>query len=280
MHTYFSDGRASPQELLERARQLGLKTIAITDHETTQGSRQGQAVASQYGVELIPAIEITCYWDGYTGHGGGPDIDLLGYFLELDTESWQKTEVRLFQGVVARAEATCQALQKHGYSLRVEDVLETNPTYPGFLPMVRTLQRLNLVAPSQEAVSVVESVYYSASQSPLSIEEGIQLLHDAGGVVVLAHPSIIHRASDGEPLTERGVMDLVAMGLDGIEVFHYRLRERQRRHFAMLAKMFRLPISGGSDEHGGNGDLRRFGTEPITQEIVEGLRAKRRKVRG
>lgn len=280
MHTYFSDGRASPQELLERARQLGLKTIAITDHETTQGSRQGQAIASQYGVELIPAIEITCYWDGYTGHGGGPDIDLLGYFLELDTESWQKTEVRLFEGAVARADATCQALQKHGYNIRVEDVLETNPTYPGFLPIVRTLQRMNLLAPSQDAVNVVESVYYSASQSPLSIEEGIQLLHDAGGVVVLAHPSIIHRASDGEPLTERGVMDLVAMGLDGIEVFHYRLRERQRRHFAMLAKMFRLPISGGSDEHGGNGELRRFGSEPITQEIVEGLRAKRRKIKG
>jgi 3',5'-nucleoside bisphosphate phosphatase len=280
MHTYFSDGRASPQELLERARQLGLKTIAITDHETTQGSRQGQAIAPQYGIELIPAIEITCYWDGYTGHGGGPDVDLLGYFLELDTDSWQKTEVRLFEGNVARAEATCQALQKHGYTIRVEDVLETNPTYPGFLPIVRTLQRMNLVPPSQEAVSVVESVYYSASQSPLSIEEGIQLLHDAGGVVVLAHPSIIHRASDGEPLTERGVMDLVTMGLDGIEVFHYRLRERQRRHFAMLAKMFRLPISGGSDEHGGNGELRRFGSEPISQEIVEGLRAKRRKVKG
>jgi 3',5'-nucleoside bisphosphate phosphatase len=279
MHTYFSDGRASPQELLERAAQLGLKTIAITDHETTQGSRQGQTLAPQYGIELIPAIEITCYWDGYTGHGGGPDVDLLGYFLELDTESWQKTEVRLFEGVVARADATCQALQKNGYGIRVEDVLETNPTYPGFLPIVRTLQRMNLLAPSQDAASVVESVYYSVGQSSFSIEEGIQLLHDAGGVVVLAHPSIIHRASDGEPLTERGVMDLVAMGLDGIEVFHYRLRERQRRHFAMLAKMFRLPISGGSDEHGGNGELRRFGSEPISQEIVEGLRAKRREVK-
>jgi 3',5'-nucleoside bisphosphate phosphatase len=276
MHTYFSDGRASPQELLERAAQLGLKTIAITDHETTQGSRQGQTLAADYGVELIPAIEITCYWEGYTGHGGGPDIDILGYFLELDTEAWQKTEVRLFQGVVARAEATCHVLQKHGYPVRVEDVLETNPTYPGFLPIVRTLQRMNLLAPGKV---FDENLYYSASQSPLSIEEGIQLVHDAGGVAVLAHPSIIHRASDGEPLTERGVMDLVAMGLDGIEVFHHRLRDRQRRHFAMLAKMFRLPISGGSDEHGGNGELRRFGSEPITREIVEGLRAKRREVK-
>jgi 3',5'-nucleoside bisphosphate phosphatase len=279
MHTYFSDGRASPQELLERAAQLGLKTIAITDHETTQGSRLGQTMAAQYGVELIPAIEITCYWDGYTGHGGGPDIDILGYFLELETDAWQATEQRLFEGIVARADATCQALKRHGYNIRVEDVLETNPTYPGFLPMVRTLNRINLVSPSQDASSVIENVYYSSSQSPLSIEEGIQLVHDAGGVAVLAHPSIINRASDSEPLTERGVMDLVAMGLDGIEVYHHRLRDRQRRHFAMLAKMFRLPISGGSDEHGGNGELRRFGSEPITQEIVEGLRAKRRKVK-
>jgi predicted metal-dependent phosphoesterase TrpH len=276
MHTYFSDGRASPQELLEQAARLGLKTIAITDHETTQGSRLGQTLAPQYGVELIPAIEITCYWDGYTGHGGGPDIDILGYFLELDTESWRETEQRLFEGIVARADATCQALQKHGYRVRVEDVLETNPTYPGFLPLVRTLRRMNLLAQGE---SFDEAIYYSSGQSPLSIEEGIQLIHDAGGVAVLAHPSIINRASDSEPLTERGVMDLVAMGLDGIEVYHHRLRERQRRHFAMLAKMFRLPISGGSDEHGGQGELRRFGSEPISQEIVEALRAKRRKVK-
>jgi 3',5'-nucleoside bisphosphate phosphatase len=276
MHTYFSDGRASPQELLEKAAQLGLKTIAITDHETTQGSRQGQSLAPRYGIELIPAIEITCYWDGYTGHGGGPDIDILGYFLDLETEDWQKTEVRLFEGVVARAEAACKALQKRGFNIRLEDVLETNPTFPGLLPIVRTMQRMNLLAPG---TPFDENIYYSSSQSPLSIEEGIQLIHSAGGVAVLAHPSIIHRSSDGEPLAERGVMDLVAMGLDGIEVFHHRLRDRQRRHFAMLAKMFRLPISGGSDEHGGNGDLRRFGSEPITKEIVEGLRAKRRKVK-
>ncbi len=279
MHTYFSDGRASPQELLERAAQLGLKTIAITDHETTQGSRQGQTIAGQYGVELIPAIEMTCYWDGYTGHGGGPDIDILGYFLELETDTWRATEQKLFEGIVVRADATCSALQRHGYSIRTEDVLETNPTFPGLLLIVRTFQRLNFQGTSQDASSLIESAYYSSSQSPLSIEEGIQLVHDAGGVAVLAHPSIINRASDSEPLTERGVMDLVAMGLDGIEVFHHRLRERQRRHFAMLAKMFRLPISGGSDEHGGGGELRRFGTEPITQEIVEALRAKRRKVK-
>ncbi len=279
MHTYFSDGRASPQELLAQASRQGLRAIAITDHETTQGNRQGQSLAGQYGVELIPAIEVTTYWDGYTGHGGGPDVDVLGYFLDFNSQSLQKGEVKLFEGVVARADATCQLLQKQGHDIRVEDVLETNPTYPGFLAISRTLARLNLVTRDVNPSSLVDGVYYVSGQSVFSIEEGIQFIHDAGGVAVLAHPSIIHRSSDGEPLTERGVMDLVAMGLDAIEVFHYRLGERQRRHFGMLAKMFRLPISGGSDEHGGQGELRRFGSEPITQEIVEALRAKRRQAK-
>jgi 3',5'-nucleoside bisphosphate phosphatase len=279
MHTYFSDGRASPKELLEQAARKGLRAIAITDHETTQGNRQGQSLAAHYEVELIPAIEITTYWDGYTGHGGGPDVDLLGYFLDFNSESLQKAEVKLFEGLTARADATCHLLQKQGFGIRVEDVLETNPTYPGFMSIVRTLSRLNLVPRDTNPSSLVEGAYYSAGQSVLSIAEGVQLIHDAGGVAVLAHPSIIHRSSDGEPLTERGVMDLVAMGLDAIEVFHYRLGERQRRHFAMLAKMFRLPISGGSDEHSGQGELRRFGSEPITQEIVEALRAKRRQAK-
>ena len=279
MHTYFSDGRASPQELLAQASRQGLRAIAITDHETTQGNRQGQSLAGQYGVELIPAIEVTTYWDGYTGHGGGPDVDVLGYFLDFNSQSLQKGEVKLFEGVMARANATCQLLQKQGHDIRVEDVLETNPTYPGFLAISRTLSRLNLVPRDVNPSSLVDGVYYVSGQSVFSIEEGIQFIHDAGGVAVLAHPSGIHRSSDGEPLTERGVMDLVAMGLDAIEVFHYRLGERQRRHFGMLAKMFGLSISGGSDEHGGQGELRRFGSEPITQEIVEALRAERRQAK-
>lgn len=279
MHTYFSDGRASPQELLELASRKGLRAIAITDHETTQGNRQGQTMAANYGVELIPAIEITTYWDGYTGHGGGPDVDLLGYFLDFNSQTLQQGEVKLFEGVTARADATCHLLQHQGYGIRIEDVLETNPTYPGFLAIARTLARLNLVGRDVNPSSLVENAYYASGQSTLSIEEGIQFIHDAGGVAVLAHPSIIHRSSDGEPLTERGIMDLVAMGLDAIEVFHYRLGERQRRHFAMLAKMFRLPISGGSDEHGGQGEFKRFGSEPITQEIVDALRAKRRQAK-
>ena len=279
MHTYFSDGRASPQELLEQASRKGLRAIAITDHETTQGNRQGQAFAKQYGIELIPAMEITTYWDGYTGHGGGPDVDLLGYFLDFNSTSLQQDEIRLFEGLTARADAACHLLQKQGFGIRVEDVLETNPTYPGFMSIARTLARLNLIPRDTNPSSLVEGAYYSSGQSILSIAEGIQLIHDAGGVAVLAHPSIIHRSSDGEPLTERGVMDLVAMGLDAIEVFHYRSGERQRRHFGMLAKMFRLPISGGSDEHGGQGEMRRFGSEPITQEIVEALRAKRRQAK-
>ncbi|MGL4610994.1 MAG: PHP domain-containing protein [Trueperaceae bacterium] len=271
IHTHFSDGQASPKDLLERSKQLGLQTIAITDHETTRGNREAQTLAARYGIEVIPAVEITCFWEGYTGHGGGADVDILGYFLDLESSTWQETETRLAEGIVARAATACGVLQQQGYDLRLEDVLETNPTYPGYMPIVQSLQRLNLVMSLQEAHALTDRAYISASQSPFSIAEGIQLIRDAGGVVILAHPSIIRRASDGELLSERGVMDLARMGLDGIEVFHYRLRDQQRRHFAMLAKMFRLAISGGSDEHGGPGEMKRLGSEPITQEIVERL---------
>jgi predicted metal-dependent phosphoesterase TrpH len=62
-HTYYSDGRASPEELITYAAQIGVKTLAITDHDNTRGTREGAAVAQRLGIELIPAMELTARWD-------------------------------------------------------------------------------------------------------------------------------------------------------------------------------------------------------------------------
>lgn len=274
MHSYYSDGLASPDELLKAAVDKGLSAIAITDHETTQGSREGQMLAADYGVELVPAIEITTYWDGYMGHGYGPDVDVLGYFIDLDNSSLAQAEAKLFEGIKARAEASCDQLRSQGYPINLEDVLATSPSYPAYMAHVRTLMKTGQVGSRQEASEVFGDIWLRSGSSALSMAEGIQVIKEAGGVAVLAHPSIVRRQSDGEPISERGVMELIEMGLDGIEVFHYRLDERQRRHFAMLAKMFRLAISGGSDEHGPADAFRRFGSEPVSFEMLEALRAR------
>jgi predicted metal-dependent phosphoesterase TrpH len=84
VHTFYSDGRDPPLAVLRRAAALGIKTIAITDHDNTGGVRQVQGLAPELGLCLIPAIELTCRWDRCRTAPGEGDIDVLGYWIDLD----------------------------------------------------------------------------------------------------------------------------------------------------------------------------------------------------
>lgn len=270
MHTFYSDGRASPAELVQAVRAKGISTFAITDHETTAGAREIRDHA--HDLTLIPGIELTSYWDGYTGHGGGPDIDILGYFIDLDSEKLRQTEAKLFEAQKARAEQVCLEMTRLGASATLTEVLATNPHFPGYLAIYRTIERLNSGIFQRTGVAQrFDLAWHRAGPALLSIAEAIELVHELGGITVLAHPSIIHRESDGELLSERGVMALKKMGLDAVEVYHYRLNQQQRRHFMMIAQMLSLEVSGGSDEHGWPSGFPRLGQEVIGKEIVDGL---------
>lgn len=270
MHTFYSDGQASPKDLLTQAKNIGLQAIAISDHETTRGNKEGQLIASDYGVELVPAIEVTCHWDGFTGHGNGPDIDVLGYFVDLESEALKKLEQSQQANIRERAERVCKVLESDGYNITIEDVVETNPYFPGFMPIYYTLEKSGVA--SQDLFAILEPSWHRSGPLDISISEAINAIHEAGGVAVLAHPSIIKRERSGVLLAERGMRHLVRNGLDAIEVLHYRLDLQQRKHFANLANHFKLPITGGSDEHRGFGDFGRFGTEDVTMDMLNKIR--------
>ncbi len=270
MHTFYSDGKASPKELLTQARDIGLKAIAISDHETTRGNKEGQLIASDYGVELVPAIEVTCHWDGFTGHGNGPDIDVLGYFVDLESDALARLEASQQANIKERAVRVCKVLESEGYNITIEDVMEINPYFPGFMPIYYTLEKSGVA--SQDIFNILEPSWHRSGPLDISITEVIRAIHEAGGVAVLAHPSIIKRERSGVLLAERGLMQLARAGLDAIEVLHYRLDNRQRQHFSRLAKAFNLPITGGSDEHRGFGEFSRFGSEDVSLEMLDKIR--------
>ncbi len=270
MHTFYSDGQASAKELLTQARDIGLKAIAISDHETTRGNKEGQLIASDYGLELVPAIEVTCHWDGFTGHGNGPDIDVLGYFVDLESDALARLESSQQANIKKRAERVCKVLESEGHEITIEDVLEENPYFPGFMPIYKTLEKSGVA--SGDIFNILEPSWHRSGPLDISISEAIAAIHEAGGVAVLAHPSIIKRERSGVLLAERGLAQLVKNGLDAIEVLHYRLDSKQRKHFSNLARAFRLPITGGSDEHKGFGEFLRFGSEDVTMDMLNTIR--------
>jgi predicted metal-dependent phosphoesterase TrpH len=271
MHTYYSDGRPAPEELIREAVRIGLKTIAITDHDNIRGSVEAQGLAKELGLELIPAMEFTCHWRGYTGFGGGHDMDILGYFIDFEHPLLKHYVDKAEKARVSHIKETCQVLAKDAESVSFEEVEALNPHFQGFLDIANALAKRYEIASVFDCFPIVEKAWHQIPVATPPIDEVISLVHALGGVAVLAHPSIIHHK--GKVMGSSDMAALLEMGLDALEVHHYRLQQSNTtEHFFNMAKEFNIPITGGSDEHGWPEGYPRLGTQPVTREMLESIR--------
>jgi 3',5'-nucleoside bisphosphate phosphatase len=275
MHTYYSDGRAAPAELVAQAARLGLKAMAITDHDNTRGAREAAPLAAQAGFELIPAIELTCRWDSAGAPAGNLDVDLLGYFIDWDAPVFAARERAALDDIHARVGDLCAALTADGHPIALEELFAENPRYAGHVQLIYAAIHKGSVPDWDGAVALIDKHWPAVRLSAFSIEDMIATLHAAGGVAVLAHPVAI-TDNGRSPIGAEHVARLVDAGLDGLEIYHPRLNAAARQHFLALAKQFGLLVTGGSDEHGWHRPFERFGQEAVTVEMVEALRAKRK----
>jgi 3',5'-nucleoside bisphosphate phosphatase len=264
MHTYYSDGRSSPAEVVRQSASLGLKTIAITDHDNGRGSREARPIADQFGVELIPAVELTTSWPGVDN-----DVDLLGYYVDMDAPEFAALEKASLDDIHDRIRECCERLTAAGYPVSFDQLREEYPHYTGGGHVIFYLRGKFGMDSAPPPGKVFIDQWHLVRASYLTTERAIQAIKDLGGAAVLAHPSIVRHQ---EPLTEADIAALVEMGLDGIEVHHYRLDSAAREYFGTLARTFDLVITGGSDEHGWSDGTSRLGCEPITHEMVTALR--------
>jgi 3',5'-nucleoside bisphosphate phosphatase len=273
MHTFYSDGMFSPAEVIEGASRKGIRSLAITDHANTRGSREAVPLARAAGIELIPGIEITCRWPRGELPPEYADVDVLGYFIDLeDRELLAFEEVLLFE-LHQRVAHLCDRMTRAGYPLSMQDVFNESQNYGGGGPMIDAVLRKGYAAASKEANELVDTFWYTDRTTPFTIKSVIEQIHLAGGVAVLAHPTGVHPRGD---VLEAGKLhELVDAGLDGLEVYHHRLNESDRQHFLKLAKEFSLAVTGGSDMHGGSHGLDRLGSQPVTEEMLEALRQRK-----
>jgi predicted metal-dependent phosphoesterase TrpH len=273
MHTYYSDGRASPAELVEQAAKVGLKMMAITDHDNTRGAREAALLAARAGIELIPAIEFTCRWEGEGAPAGNIDVDLLGYFMDWDALTFQIREHAALDDIRARVSDLCAAITAEGHPVALADLLADNPRYAGFVQLIHVAIRKKNAANWDEAVAQIDRHWPAVRRSVFTIQDMSAALQAAGGVAVLAHPTVITDNGRGWIGAEH-MARLAAAGLDGLEIHHHRLDQAARKHFEGLARQFGLLITGGSDEHGWYKPYQRFGQEPVTPAMVEALRVR------
>ena len=260
LHTYFSDGTFSPEELVGHGSRLGFAAMALTDHDSVEGCARMTVACEAAGIEFIPGTELTAEL-------GDTELHLLGYFLDTHNEKLL-TEISKFQIVRQnRIHEMVAAINKLGVPLTTETVFAlANCKSPGRPHVARALVKAGLVANLDEAFERFLKKGRPAwvPKAKMSALEGMELIHQAGGLAVMAHPGL-NRTDDIIP-------DLVAAGLDGIECFHTKHSTAMAERYLEIAEKYNLLVTGGSDCHGFSKNKPLIGTVKLPYEHVQKMK--------
>ena len=260
MHTNFSDGTYTPEELAGHAKRCGFRAVALTDHDTMEGCARMGVACETGGVEFIPATELTA-------EHGGHELHMLGYFLDAQNERLA-TDLAKFQQVrQQRIHDMVARLNEMNVPIKAEAVFAlANCRSPGRPHVARTLVQGGFCRSLDEAFE-----RYLRKGKPawvpkfkISATDAINLIHHAGGLAVMAHPGLNHN--------DDLIPDLVAAGMDGIECFHTKHSTTLNQRYLMIADKYRLLVTGGSDCHGMSKGKPLIGTIKIPYDCVERLK--------
>jgi predicted metal-dependent phosphoesterase TrpH len=262
LHTSFSDGTYSPEELTAHGQRYGFSALALTDHDTLEGCARMAEACRAAGMEFISGTELTAEQDGN-------ELHILGYLMDTNDPTLL-AEIGRFQEVRRnRIREMVARLNEVKVPLEAEAVFAlANCRSPGRPHVARALVQAGLCGSLDEAFERFLKKNRPAwvPKFKMSAADAIGLIHRAGGVAVMAHPGL-NRADETIP-------GMVAAGLDGIECFHTKHSTATAEHYLEITDQFRLLVTGGSDCHGMNKGKPLIGSVKLPYEHVERLKAK------
>lgn len=262
LHTNFSDGTYTPEELAGHAARCGFKAVALTDHDTMEGCERMAAACEAGGTEFIPATELTAEHNGH-------ELHMLGYFLDAQNEKL-RADLAHFQEVRRqRIYEMVGRLNQLKVPLEPEAVFRlANCHSPGRPHVARALVQARLCSSLDEAFErfLKKGKPAWVPKFKISAAEAISLIHHAGGLAVMAHPGLNH--------TDEIIPDLVAAGMDGLECFHTKHSTSTTQRYLEIADRHQLLVTGGSDCHGMSKGRPLIGSIKVPYECVERLRNK------
>jgi len=274
-HTNNSDGTDSPRELVNRAISLGMSVLGVTDHDTTGGWQEAiQTVRAN--ISLALGSEISCLTDD------GISVHMLGLLFDGEHKEMQTMLEETRDGRLPRMRKMIEKMRAAGIEISMDDVEAARP--PGATlgrpHLADALVNKGIIKSRDEAFQGMlnnDSVFYVSHAAPTPVE-AIRMIAQAGGVSVIAHPFASLR---GQILQASDFADLVAAGLNGIEVDHRDQNPDERAMLRNIANELGLVITGASDYHGSGklNSLGEFLTAPAQWEKLESLADQRRVVR-
>jgi len=261
LHTSFSDGTYSPEEVVDHARRHGLNAIALTDHDTVEGCLRAEAASRSAGIEFLAGTELTAEQDGHEIHILGYDVDTQNSRLLREIQKFQVVRQNRVREMVAR-------LNRMNIPLQAEEVFAlANCRAPGRPHVARALVKAGLVSDLDEAFERFLKRNRPAwvPKFKMTATDAIELIHQAGGAAVMAHPGL-NRSDEVIPT-------MAEAGLDGLECFHTKHSTLTAEHYLELADRFHLLVTGGSDCHGLSKGKPLIGTVKLPYQHVEKLKA-------
>ena len=261
IHSAYSDGTDSPKQIMEKAKELGITNIAITDHDTIKGLKEGKKEAQLRGINFVNGVELSTY--------STSEVHILGYGFDENNDYLNETLLDFSQKRKERVKKILEMLAKYNVIINEEDLEDSDSI--GRLHVANALVKKGYVANIPEAFDRylgVKGCAYLPSKRIVPMQ-GVEIIKKAGGIPVIAHPLRFYQ--------QKTLLDLVEglkpYGLGGIEVYYNTHDEQVRKELFALAKQHRLIATGGTDYHGKHRNLEMgsvvWSPDPITKKILK-----------
>jgi predicted metal-dependent phosphoesterase TrpH len=261
LHSKFSDGEDEPAELVRKASRKGLSVISIADHDTIEGVSEAVRAGEEFQVEVIPAVELSTMFHNL-------DIHILGYLIDMENQRFNQALDRFARARRVRAEKMVKNLRAQGLSIDFADVeMLAGKGTIGRPHVALALIKRGVVRSFDEAFYNYIGTHCPAyvRKYELKPKEAIDLIHDAGGLAILAHP-LVGRQGEAE------IMELLDSGLDGMEFRHPRQSPEDSEKIRRIAEARGILITGGSDYHGEKRGPCTLGESTVPVRYVQALR--------
>jgi predicted metal-dependent phosphoesterase TrpH len=256
-HTYHSDGTRSPKEVVDVAKSHGIELLAISDHDNIAAYFEIKQYADSQHVTLIPAIELSCGYEGVDVHvlayAFDPHDEQLAARLSMFRETRQQRGMRMVERL--------RALGIEIRASRVEELAAGGAL--GRPHVARALVEAGYVADVSAAFDKFLGTGKPAyiEKERFRIDEAVALIKRCGGVTSIAHPTLY---PNWETLTA-AVLDA---GVDAVEAFHPEVPAKSRERLRSIARFRNKFVTGGSDDHGSVKKVETLGTVKVPEELI------------
>ena len=272
IHTTASDGTFTPEEVVREAARVGLSAVAITDHDTAAGYRSAAAEGERCGLEVVPGIEISTKFRAA--------VHILGYYIDVDSPALEEVLDWMHRDREERNIKLCAMLRERGVDVDIERMHARFGDLVGRPHFAEVMIENGMARDMNDAFERLlnKNKPFFIPRQFLSIERSIEIIREAGGTAVLAHP-FQYRLDDA------GLRELIehcmASGLEGMECRYTGYDAEMCAYLESLAAEYGLVRTGGSDFHGAIKSDIRLGEGrselDVPYAFLEELRARRAK---